>query len=345
MKKLTNALPLILSFTVLLSFFSAVGFINVANAVSKADILYLETGAHPLKEEIKPKEKEKAETPKEEASSQSSSVAASTTTKDAVGKIHEQFLSPYSQQLNYNGIYIKNSTGLSVNIKNELNQTLSIKIKKTKEPEVLIVHTHATESYMSEDRAYYTASDKPRSDSDEKNVIKVGEVLATTLKKGGVSVLHDKTHHDSPSYNQSYSRAKSTINEYLKKYPSIKIVVDLHRDAIAMSGNDKCKPTKTINGKKAAQVMLVVGSETGTVTGFPNWKQNFRLALRFQQTMEVMYPGLARAMTFCSRKYNMNLTNGSMLLEVGTEANTLEEACYSAELAGNALLSVLNTLK
>ena len=91
--------------------------------------------------------------------------------------------------------------------------------------------------------------------------------------------------------------------------------------------------------------MLVVGSQTGTVTGFPNWKQNFRLALRFQQTMETMYPGLARAMTFCSRKYNMNLTTGSMLLEVGCEANTLEEACYSAELAGDALLCLLNTLK
>ena len=343
MRKIANALPLILS-----SFFSLVavffGFFSgdVQAAVIEKPVGAL-TGNLPLKEEIKSPIFSSGIT--DSTSSAEISVPANSTAKDALGKIHEQFLSPYSQKLNYNGIYIKNSTGLAVNIKNELSSELALKIKKTSEPEVLIVHTHATESYMKEDRNYYTAEDKPRSDDNSKNVIKVGEVFAKTLEAGGISVLHIKTHHDSPSYNDSYSRAKASINEYLKKYPSIKVVIDIHRDAIAMSGNDKCKPVAVINGKKAAQVMLVVGSETGTVSGFPNWKQNFRLALRFQQTMETMYPGLARAMNFCSRKYNMNLTSGSMLLEVGCETNTLEEACYSAELASAALLSLLNTLK
>ena len=344
MKSFKNALPLILS-AVFSVFFVFVGcFYSLADITESEDTLFIETGALPLKDEIK-KTVSSVPSQKEETSSSTASVQASTTPKDAIGKIHEQFLSPYSQKLNYNGIYIKNSTGLNINIKNELSEELSLKINKTKEPEVLIVHTHATESYMKEDKGYYTAQDKARSDNNAENVIRVGEVFAQTLEAGGISVLHVKTHHDSPSYNESYSRAKSTINEYLKKYPSIKVVIDLHRDSIAMSGNDKCKPTKVINGKKAAQVMLVVGSQTGTVSGFPNWKQNFRLALRFQQTMETMYPGLARAMNFCSRKYNMNLTTGSMLLEVGCEANTLEEAIYSAELASSALLSLLNTLK
>ena len=345
MKKIANALPLIFSIAVCIVLIATGCFSRVAEAFWVADTNYLEAGTRPLKEEIKITQKPSSQKPSQSVSSSPSSVQANTSSTDALGKIHEQFLSPYSQKLSYNGIYIKNSTGLTVDIKSELSAKLSLKIKKTKEPEVLIVHTHATESYMSEDKAYYTAEDKPRSDDNTKNVIKVGEILAETLRAGGISLIHDKTHHDSPSYNESYSRAKTTINEYLKKYPSIKVVVDIHRDSIAMSGNDKCKPTKTINGKKAAQVMLVVGSQTGTVTGFSEWKQNFRLALRYQQTMETMYPGLARAMTFCSRKYNMNLTTGSMLLEVGTEANTLEEACYSAELAGSALLSVLNTLK
>ena len=121
--------------------------------------------------------------------------------------------------------------------------------------------------------------------------------------------------------------------------------MDVHRDSIAMTGKDNCKPTAEIGGKKAAQVMLVMGSETGSVSGFPNWRQNFRLALRFQQTMEAMYPGLARPMVLCSARYNENLTEGSMLLEVGTDSNTFEEAKYSAELAGDALCSLLNTLK
>ncbi len=345
MKKITNALPLVLSAIISAIAIFASCFYSLAEAESEDVVSMFETGALPLKDML-PSQLVSA-SPKDEgsASSSATSVQANTTSKDALGKIHEQFLSPYSQKLSYNGIYIKNSTGLDVNIKNELAAELSLKIKKSKEPEVLIVHTHATESYMKEDKGYYTAADKARSDKDSENVVRVGEAFAKNLEAGGISVLHIKTHHDSPSYNESYSRAKSSINEYLKKYPSIKVVVDIHRDSIAMTGNDKCKPTKVINGKKAAQVMLVVGSQTGTVSGFPNWKQNFRLALRYQQTMEAMYPGLARAMTFCSRKYNMNLTTGSMLLEVGTEANTLEEAIYSAELASTALLSLLNTLK
>lgn len=346
MKNFKNALPLILA-----AVFSAVSvfagcFYSLAEATAGADTESLiQTGALPLKEELETSFSQQPSKSEESVSKSSSSVQANTTSKDALGKIHEQFLSPYSQKLNYNGIYIKNSTGLDINIKNELNSELSLKIKKSEEPEVLIVHTHATESYMKEDKGYYTAEDKARSDNNEENVVKIGEVFAENLKAGGISVIHVKTHHDSPSYNDSYSRAKESINEYLKKYPSIKVVIDLHRDSISMSGNDKCKPTKVINGKKAAQVMLVVGSQTGSVSNFPNWKQNFRLAIRFQQTMEAMYPGLARATTFCSRKYNMNLTNGSMLLEVGCETNTLEEAIYSAELASSALLSLLNTLK
>lgn len=344
MNKSLGIIPFVLSITVSIFVIFGSCFSQIAKVFHPAENIALNTGAYPLKENLNIPAKQ-PQSEKEETKKETASVQVNAQKGDAVGKIYEQFLSPYSQKLNYSGIYIKNSAGESLNIKSELSSSLELKIKKSKEPEVLIVHTHATESYMNEDRAYYTAQDKPRNEDNNKNVVKVGETFAEVLKKGGISVLHDKTHHDSPSYNQSYSRAKTTINEYLSKYPSIKVVVDIHRDSIAMTGNDKCKPTAEINGKKAAQVMLVVGSQTGTVSGFPDWKQNLRLALRFQQTMEATYPGLARSMLFCSRKYNMNLTKGSMLLEVGTDANTLEEAVYSAELAGNALLSVLNTLK
>lgn len=344
MNKSLGIIPFVLSITVSILVIFGSCFSQIAKVFHTAENVAASTGAYPLKEKLNIPVK-KAQTASAETKKDTASVQVNAQKGDAVGKIYEQFLSPYSQKLNYSGIYIKNSAGESLNIKNELSSALELKIKKSKEPEVLIVHTHATESYMNEDRAYYTAQDKPRNEDDNKNVVKVGETFAEILRNGGISVLHDKTHHDSPSYNQSYSRAKTTINEYLSKYPSIKVVVDVHRDSIAMTGNDKCKPTAEINGKKAAQVMLVVGSQTGSVSGFPDWKQNLRLALRFQQTMEANYPGLARAMLFCSRKYNMNLTKGSMLLEVGTDANTLEEAIYSAELAGNALLSVLNTLK
>ena len=347
MKKITSVLPLAFSLSLCLITIMGTLFSGAAQITANFDGSDFSAGAFPLKNStaVKPFAPT-VEPPKTETQTQTeATVPVLADPSDAIGKIYEQFLSPYGQKLNYGGVYIKNSSGLSVDIKAELETALSFKMNKTSEPEVLIVHTHSTESYMSEDRDFYTAADTPRNDDDNKNVVLVGEKLASVLSEGGITVLHDKTHHDSPSYNQSYSRAKTTITEYLKKYPSIKVVVDIHRDSIAMDGSAKCKPTREINGKKAAQVMLVVGSQSGSVTDFPNWKQNFRLALRFQQTMEAMYPGLARAMLLCSRKYNTNLTNGSLLLEIGTDSNTLEEAVYSAELAGNALLGVLNTLK
>ena len=346
MKKLLGRLPLFsVALIFIISFcFSAVSALGGSESFVSAFKETEVAGLKPLKDEGL-WTLYTADSSKEYTASSSQAVAVSASESDAIGKIYEQFLSPYSAKLSYNGIYIKNSTGLDINIKDELAQKLTLKIEDTNEPQVLIVHTHATESYMMEERGFYTADDKARNTDNTKNVVKVGDVLAETLEAGGIKVIHDKTQHDYPEYTGSYNRANKTISEYLARYPSIKVVVDLHRDSIAMTGNDKAKPTVKIDGKKAAQVMLVVGSETKSVTDFPNWRENFHLALRYQQTMEVMYPGFARTMTFCSNRYNMHLTTGSMLLEVGTDSNTLEEACYSAELAGKALVSLLNTLR
>jgi len=260
------------------------------------------------------------------------------------GKIIEKTISPNSAGLSYNNVYIKNSTGLSVNIKSLLNANLSFKIASNDQPQVLIMHTHTTESFMLDTRDYYTSTDSARRTNESQNMIKLGNIVSDKLNAAGIKCLHDKTMHDYPQYNGSYARAAKTINSYLKKYPSIKIVIDMHRDAVS-SGNDKVKLTTTIGGKKAAQVMLVMGSQSGSVTNFPSWQENLKLALRFQQVMEVMYPTLARPLSLTSKNYNESLTKGSMLLEMGTDANSMEEVEYSAELVGNALVSLLNTLK
>ena len=280
----------------------------------------------------------------EATSSAEESISVSTDSQMAIGKITEQFLSSASANLSHNNVHIKNSTGLSIDLKSELVVPIKFKIQKNSEPQVLIVHTHATESYMMQDRDYYTASDATRTTDNAANMINIGNIIAERLKVGGFSVLHDTTQHDKDSYSGSYDKAANTITEYLKKYPSIKIVIDVHRDSISLGDKIKAKPTAEIGGRKAAQVMLCMGSQSGAVTGFPDWKENFRLAARFQQTMEVMYPGLARPMLLMSKKYNEHLTTGSMLLEVGTEANSISEAAYSAELVGNCLINLLNTL-
>lgn len=280
------------------------------------------------------------ETPKNEQAA-----LPATAPESALGKITTRLLSPYGANTSYNNVYLKNNTGVSIDLAKLVKQKLSFSINKNSSPQVLIVHTHTTESYMSEYRDYYLESDAPRSTDTKKNLVVIGEIFAKKLEAAGISVIHDKTLHDHPSYTGSYNRSAETIKKHLKNNPSIKIVIDIHRDAITDSDKTKTRPIAKIDGRDAAQVMLVMGSETGGITNFPKWKENLSLAAKYQQTMEVMYPSLARAITLNSAKYNQNLTIGSILLEVGSEANTFSEAEYGAECAANALVNLLNTLK
>ncbi len=282
---------------------------------------------------------------KEEKTEQKTKNSVTVSNSSAVkGKVIEKFLSPYSAKTSYNNVYLKNSTDLDIDIKSMLSQPLSYKIQKNGKPQVLIIHTHTTESFMRENRDYYTDSDLTRTTDENFNMVRLGNIVANTLNNAGIVTIHDTTVHDYPEYNNSYSRAATTINSDIKKNPSIKIVIDMHRDAISANDTDKVKVATEINGKKAAQIMLVMGSQSGGVTNFPNWKENLKLALKLQQTIEVMYPSLARSLSLMSRNYNESLTTGSMLIEIGTDGNTIDEVCYSAELLGNALTNLLNTL-
>lgn len=286
-----------------------------------------------VKTEEKAEEKEKTENKKEAVS-----VAA-----NVKGKIAEKYVSPYSASLSYDKVYIKNSTGLEINIKSLLNSELSFKVKKNDSPQVLILHTHATETFMETDSDFYTDTYTSRTTDKSKNMVKIGEIVAKNLNDAGIKTLHDQTLHDYPNYTGSYTRAAETITSYLKKYPSIKVVLDLHRDAITGSDGAKQKLVTKINGKKTAQVMIVMGSQSGTVKNFPNWKENLKLAVRLQQNLEKDYPTLARPLSLTSKNYNESLTKGSMLIEFGTDANSLEEAKYSAEMVANSLIKTLNT--
>ena len=260
------------------------------------------------------------------------------------GKIISKYVSPYSTGLSYNNVYVKNSTGLNIDLKSMLESGLGYKIEKNSEPQVLIMHTHTTETFMSSDSKYYTETYTSRTTDNSKNMAEIGRIVAEKLNSAGIKTLHDTTQHDYPQYSGSYTRSAKTVNSYIKKYPSIKIVLDLHRDAISAGGNDKTKLVTEINGKKAAQIMLVMGSQSGSVTNFPNWKENLKLALKLQQTFEVKYPTLARPLSLMSKNYNQSLTNGSLLIEFGTDANSLDEAKYSAEMVGDCLVTLLNNL-
>lgn len=190
------------------------------------------------------------------------------------------------------------------------------------------------------DTGYYISSDA-RSNNSARNMVRVGDDLAAYLEKHGLNVIHDRTIHDK-DYTKSYDNSRATIEKYLEQYPSIEVTIDVHRDDITYSNKTKVKPTAKINGKKAARMMIISGCEYNRVKNFPDWEENLKFDLQVQNKVNELYPGLMRPILFSERKYNMYETHYSFLLEVGTDANTLDEACYSARLFGNALGQLLN---
>ena len=165
--------------------------------------------------------------------------------------------------------------------------------------------------------------------------------LKVLLEKAGFKVIHDKKIHDT-DYTKSYGDSRKSVEKYLEEYPSIEVTIDLHRDDITYSDKTKVKPVAEVNGKKAAKMMLISGCEYGLVKNFPDWEYNLRFDLQVQKKVNALYPNVMRPILFSQRKYNMYETHNSFLLEIGTDANTLDEACYSARLFGKALGELMN---
>jgi len=165
--------------------------------------------------------------------------------------------------------------------------------------------------------------------------------MKNILEKNGIKVIHDTTFHDVPAYSGAYSRSESTVMNYLNKYPSIKITIDLHRDAMITDEGLSYKPTVKIEGKKAAQMMLIAGCDVNNEIGFDNWEECLPFSLNVQKKAESLYPNLMRPLMFCRRNYNTYITSTSLLIEVGTQSNTLNEAVYSGKLMGNILSQVI----
>lgn len=239
----------------------------------------------------------------------------------------------------YEKISVKNTTGKEINIQTLLTNGIDLSVKKNK-PTVLIYHTHTTETYCLTNSGTFPKGYSGRTRDESKNMVRVGTEIANELEQAGISVIHDTEIHDS-SYNDSYDRSREAVEKYLKEYPSIQITLDVHRDAIHYDSKTYARPVADVLGKKTAQVMILTGAEGGRVSDFPNWEQNLDFALTLHNYGENMYPGLLRPIMFCQRKYNLDLGKYSLLLEMGTDGNTLEEAVYAGRLIGNVLASVV----
>ena len=216
-------------------------------------------------------------------------------------------------------------------------------ITDTSEPQVLIYHTHTTESYEPYVREEYDPSFNYRTTDETKNMIMVGDAIQAELEAQGIGVVHVRTIHDYPSYNGSYGRSRESIVPILEQYPSIMVALDIHRDAIS-SENTAYQPFLIINGREAAQIMIISGCDDGTL-GMPNYMKNFHFACTLEQKFETDHPGFTRPILFDYRHYNQDLTTGSLLIEVGSHGNTLEQAQYSGQLIGRSLGELLNSMK
>ena len=249
----------------------------------------------------------------------------------------------------YGTAYIHNSTGLLPNtemlLDTELTHRIPLEYLSSSSPTVLIIHTHGTEAYSQNGAISYLESggDIARSDDTEKNVVAVGRALCDALDKRGIKSVHCEIMHDENGYREAYDRAEETIRMYLKRYPSIKLVIDLHRDSVVKSSGELVRPVTVIDGKAAAQVMCVVGSNWGGEDN-DKWETNLALALKLRQELNSGGRSLCRPVYLKEATYNQEIAPYSLLLEVGACGNSVEEALFSAELVADALKSVINQI-
>ena len=204
-------------------------------------------------------------------------------------------------------------------------------------PKVLIVHTHGSESFAptgeyQETTAYHTLN-------TDYNMVSVGTYVAELLTQAGISVLHDTALHDEPSYNAAYNNSRKSVQEYLQAYPSISLVLDLHRDSIEDEKGNQVAQTVFSQGTTVAPLMLVVGTDYGGLE-HPKWQENMALALKLQTQLESICPGICRKINLRTQRFNQDLSTGAMLIEVGSSGNTRQEALRAAEVLAKGIISL-----
>ncbi len=233
--------------------------------------------------------------------------------------------------LSYGKYYIYNDTSLSPN----LSELASAKLQNyysSEKPLVLIIHTHGTESYMPDGATYYSDDGEiARSHDTEENMIAVGKEFSRVLKENGIPTLHCTIMHDKESYRESYSRSADSIAKYLAQYPSIKYVFDLHRDSIMQADGELISAVATVNDQSYAQIMPVIG------TGAGNWQSNLSFALKLRESLNEDFYNLCRPICLRESSYNQGMAAISVLFEIGTSGNSLEEAKRAAALTARTV--------
>ena len=237
-------------------------------------------------------------------------------------------------------VYISNSTKYTLS-NEELLKPFGAELTG-EAPQILILHSHGSEAYTPAADDGIVWSGECRTTDTRYNVVRMGDAMAEVFGQAGISVLHDRTLYDYPEYAGSYDRSLAAIDRYLKEYPSIRFVLDVHRDAIETANGSQVKVISEIDGQgTASQLTLVVGSDGGGLS-HPDWMENLRLAVAIQEQALTDYPTLMRPLLLRNSRYNQHATTGSLLVEVGTAGNAPEEAELAARLFAGGLVTVLN---
>lgn len=239
------------------------------------------------------------------------------------------------------GLTIKNQTSYQMNMGQLIRNGTEIRLKADK-PQILIIHTHSSEAYTPSGADIYEASDVSRTEDTNFNIVRVGDELTEVLRAAGLNVLHDRGIYDYPSYTGSYTRSGQAVEQYLAENPDIKIVIDVHRDSLGENGVIY-KTLAEEEGKCSSQVMLLVGTDESGLK-HDNWRSNLSLAMYLQNAVSGVHPTLMRPVMLVPQRYNQNLAPGSLILEIGSDGNTLQEALNAVRLFGSAAAPALSAL-
>ena len=210
------------------------------------------------------------------------------------------------------------------------------------DPRILIYHTHTTEAYLPTDAHRYTETSAWRTNDNSANIVAIGDYLTELLReKYNINVIHDITNHEPPKLSTAYTRSLSTMEYYKKHYPSITMYIDVHRDAYGTSSTTEPTDFIIVNGKEVARMMFVVGTGEGaTGTGFgdmPDFASNYALARRITERLLKVDSHLMRNIRVKTGRYNQHISSACLLVEIGHNANTFEQARGAIELLAAAI--------
>ncbi len=202
------------------------------------------------------------------------------------------------------------------------------------EPTVLIVHTHSTESYTKKGEAYQETS-RWRTLDEDYNMLAIGALVADILAENGITAIQHRELNDYPSYNGSYTRARKIMASYLEEYPTIQLVLDLHRDA-SEGEHGQMRTLAQVDGQTSAQLMLVLG------TNHDGYEENLSLALKLHAQLERTNSGIMRPLQLRAQRFNQDLCPGALIVEVGAAGNSHPEARLAATALAEAIVSLAN---